>query len=249
MCDPVKHPQVFTFSCSESYCTKCLSISSSASYFLHTQLSQKKICPLWGPAIPLIFGRKKKRCTSACQELAFGMSPTRLNFPCKFHLVLQAVSRWQHMSTALPKDLHDALIIQIYESHEVALLDFSRTCTELSVIVMTPLTPFVLSFFSKTQHSSLDQSSPPQTGVSTYNHPVLGVYNPRDDFPLRKTGMSWTHTQFTHSVLVMEALCICCMCAHIQRGLHTGTLKLSCLGAAVQTHVWHNLDGIRGLHH
>uniref|UniRef100_A0A673BYM7 histone deacetylase n=1 Tax=Sphaeramia orbicularis TaxID=375764 RepID=A0A673BYM7_9TELE len=36
-------------------------------------------------------------------------------------------------------------------------------------------------------HSSLDQSSPPQTGVSTYNHPVLGVYNPRDDFPLRKT--------------------------------------------------------------
>uniref|UniRef100_A0A671XCD7 histone deacetylase n=1 Tax=Sparus aurata TaxID=8175 RepID=A0A671XCD7_SPAAU len=39
----------------------------------------------------------------------------------------------------------------------------------------------------KTQHSSLDQSSPPQTGVSTYNQPVLGVYNPRDDFPLRKT--------------------------------------------------------------
>uniref|UniRef100_A0A8C6Q560 histone deacetylase n=1 Tax=Nothobranchius furzeri TaxID=105023 RepID=A0A8C6Q560_NOTFU len=42
-------------------------------------------------------------------------------------------------------------------------------------------------FCSKTQHSSLDQSSPPQTGVSAYNHPVLGVYNPRDDFPLRKT--------------------------------------------------------------
>uniref|UniRef100_A0A7N5ZZ23 histone deacetylase n=1 Tax=Anabas testudineus TaxID=64144 RepID=A0A7N5ZZ23_ANATE len=41
--------------------------------------------------------------------------------------------------------------------------------------------------YCKTQHSSLDQSSPPQTGVSTYNHPVLGVYNPRDDFPLRKT--------------------------------------------------------------
>lgn len=42
-------------------------------------------------------------------------------------------------------------------------------------------------WYRKTQHSSLDQSSPPQTGVSTYNHPVLGVYNPRDDFPLRKT--------------------------------------------------------------
>ncbi|CAF98204.1 unnamed protein product, partial [Tetraodon nigroviridis] len=41
--------------------------------------------------------------------------------------------------------------------------------------------------YCKTQHSSLDQSSPPQTGVSTYNQPVLGVYNPRDDFPLRKT--------------------------------------------------------------
>ncbi|XP_069019953.1 histone deacetylase 4-like isoform X2 [Embiotoca jacksoni] len=36
-------------------------------------------------------------------------------------------------------------------------------------------------------YRSLDQSSPPQTGMSTYNHPVLGVYNPRDDFPLRKT--------------------------------------------------------------
>uniref|UniRef100_A0A671XE94 Histone deacetylase n=1 Tax=Sparus aurata TaxID=8175 RepID=A0A671XE94_SPAAU len=42
-------------------------------------------------------------------------------------------------------------------------------------------------WYRKTQHSSLDQSSPPQTGVSTYNQPVLGVYNPRDDFPLRKT--------------------------------------------------------------
>lgn len=47
-----------------------------------------------------------------------------------------------------------------------------------------------LLFFSKNQHSSLDQGSPPQTGVSAYNHPVLGVYNPRDDFPLRKTGTS-----------------------------------------------------------
>uniref|UniRef100_A0A8K9UKW7 Histone deacetylase n=2 Tax=Oncorhynchus mykiss TaxID=8022 RepID=A0A8K9UKW7_ONCMY len=36
-------------------------------------------------------------------------------------------------------------------------------------------------------HTSLDQSSPPQTGMGTYNHPVLGIYNARDDFPLRKT--------------------------------------------------------------
>ncbi|XP_077369839.1 histone deacetylase 4-like [Festucalex cinctus] len=42
-------------------------------------------------------------------------------------------------------------------------------------------------WYRKTQHSSLDQSSPPQTVMSAYNHPVLGVYNPRDDFPLRKT--------------------------------------------------------------
>ncbi|XP_036397085.1 histone deacetylase 4-like [Megalops cyprinoides] len=43
-------------------------------------------------------------------------------------------------------------------------------------------------WYGKTQHSSLDQSSPPQTGVSaTYNHPVLGMYDPKDDFPLRKT--------------------------------------------------------------
>ena len=40
----------------------------------------------------------------------------------------------------------------------------------------------------KTQHSSLDQSSPPQTGMSTYNHPLLGMYDSKDDFPLRKTG-------------------------------------------------------------
>ncbi|ROJ94870.1 Histone deacetylase 4 [Anabarilius grahami] len=43
-------------------------------------------------------------------------------------------------------------------------------------------------WYGKTQHSSLDQSSPPQTGISTYNHPVLGMYDPKDDFPLRKTG-------------------------------------------------------------
>lgn len=41
----------------------------------------------------------------------------------------------------------------------------------------------------KTQHSSLDQSSPPQSGASaSYNHPVLGMYDAKDDFPLRKTG-------------------------------------------------------------
>ncbi|KAJ8349641.1 hypothetical protein SKAU_G00247710 [Synaphobranchus kaupii] len=43
-------------------------------------------------------------------------------------------------------------------------------------------------WYGKTQHSSLDQSSPPQTGLSAaYNHPVLGMYDPKDDFPLRKT--------------------------------------------------------------
>lgn len=55
---------------------------------------------------------------------------------------------------------------------------------------MLRLLSLMLLTHRKTQHSSLDQSSPPQTGVSTYNHPVLGVYNPRDDFPLRKTGTS-----------------------------------------------------------
>lgn len=46
----------------------------------------------------------------------------------------------------------------------------------------------------KTQHSSLDQSSPPQSGVSgTYNHPVLGMYDSKDDFPLRKTGSVHVH--------------------------------------------------------
>ncbi|CAB1327723.1 unnamed protein product [Coregonus sp. 'balchen'] len=42
-------------------------------------------------------------------------------------------------------------------------------------------------WYGKTQHTSLDQSSPPQTGMGAYNHPVLGIYNARDDFPLRKT--------------------------------------------------------------
>ncbi|XP_035375782.1 histone deacetylase 4 isoform X2 [Electrophorus electricus] len=42
-------------------------------------------------------------------------------------------------------------------------------------------------WYGKTQHSSLDQSSPPQTGMSTYNNPVLGLYDTKDDFPLRKT--------------------------------------------------------------
>ncbi|XP_061463750.1 histone deacetylase 4 isoform X2 [Rhineura floridana] len=43
-------------------------------------------------------------------------------------------------------------------------------------------------WYGKTQHSSLDQSSPPQSGVTgTYNHPVLGMYDSKDDFPLRKT--------------------------------------------------------------
>ncbi|XP_050968839.1 histone deacetylase 4 isoform X3 [Labeo rohita] len=42
-------------------------------------------------------------------------------------------------------------------------------------------------WYGKTQHSSLDQSSPPQTAINTYNHPAVGVYDSKDDFPLRKT--------------------------------------------------------------
>ncbi|KAM9710467.1 histone deacetylase 4 isoform 2-T2 [Menidia menidia] len=42
-------------------------------------------------------------------------------------------------------------------------------------------------WYGKTQHSSLDQSSPPQTALSAYNHPLLGTYDSKDDFPLRKT--------------------------------------------------------------
>ncbi|KAF6114073.1 histone deacetylase 4 [Phyllostomus discolor] len=43
-------------------------------------------------------------------------------------------------------------------------------------------------WYGKTQHSSLDQSSPPQSGASaSYHHPVLGMYDAKDDFPLRKT--------------------------------------------------------------
>ncbi|XP_063789335.1 histone deacetylase 4 isoform X1 [Pseudophryne corroboree] len=42
--------------------------------------------------------------------------------------------------------------------------------------------------FWKTQHSSLDQSPPPQGGISgSYHHPILGMYDSKDDFPLRKT--------------------------------------------------------------
>uniref|UniRef100_A0A8D0DBI9 Histone deacetylase n=1 Tax=Sander lucioperca TaxID=283035 RepID=A0A8D0DBI9_SANLU len=42
-------------------------------------------------------------------------------------------------------------------------------------------------WYGKTQHSSLDQSSPPQTALSAYTHPMLGTYDSKDDFPLRKT--------------------------------------------------------------
>uniref|UniRef100_A0A8C7CWX2 Histone deacetylase n=1 Tax=Oncorhynchus kisutch TaxID=8019 RepID=A0A8C7CWX2_ONCKI len=42
-------------------------------------------------------------------------------------------------------------------------------------------------WYGKTQHSSLDHSSPPQTGMSTYNHAILGMYDSKDNFPLRKT--------------------------------------------------------------
>ncbi|XP_067314724.1 histone deacetylase 4-like isoform X2 [Pseudorasbora parva] len=38
----------------------------------------------------------------------------------------------------------------------------------------------------KTQHSSLDQSSPPQNTPSAHSHPAMGVYDSKD-FPLRKT--------------------------------------------------------------
>ncbi len=59
-------------------------------------------------------------CTSACQEQAFGLSPARLNLPTNSTLFCR---QWTDGSTclrALPGDLHDALIIQIFDSHEVS---------------------------------------------------------------------------------------------------------------------------------
>uniref|UniRef100_A0A8C5NBV3 Histone deacetylase n=1 Tax=Gouania willdenowi TaxID=441366 RepID=A0A8C5NBV3_GOUWI len=42
-------------------------------------------------------------------------------------------------------------------------------------------------WYGKTQHGSLDQSLPPQSALSAFNHPMLGTYDSKDDFPLRKT--------------------------------------------------------------
>ncbi|XP_051871738.1 histone deacetylase 9-like isoform X3 [Pristis pectinata] len=40
-------------------------------------------------------------------------------------------------------------------------------------------------------HASLDQTSPPQSGISpSYNQPLPGIQNTKDDFPLRKTDSS-----------------------------------------------------------
>lgn len=57
--------------------------------------------------------------------------------------------------------------------------------------MINPNVYFFTSSCRKTQHSSLDQSSPPQTALSAYNHPMLGTYDSKDDFPLRKTGTEW----------------------------------------------------------
>lgn len=110
--------------------------------------------------------------------------------------------------------------------------------TGISVFFVAPLTHFfnyffLFNFHSKTQHSSLDQSSPPQTGVSTYNQPVLGVYNPRDDFPLRKTGTS--HVQMlTRSVLSVQGV---------------WALKLREDYTNTGIPAVHNLVGMRVVHH
>lgn len=72
-------------------------------------------------------------------------------------------------------------------------LDYQRllvlTCSSL-ILLYFSFSGFVC-FCRKTQHSSLDQSSPPQTALSAYTHPMLGTYDSKDDFPLRKTGREW----------------------------------------------------------
>lgn len=54
------------------------------------------------------------------------------------------------------------------------------------------LVAFLSCFCRGAQHTSLDQSSPPQTGSPgtppSCKLPLLGSYDSRDDFPLRKTG-------------------------------------------------------------
>ena len=90
----------------------------------------------------------------------------------------------------------------------------------------------------KTQHSSLDQSSPPQTGLSPYNHPVLGVYNPRDDFPLRKTGRlrGPNSHKYTH-ILTHNHTCT-----------HTDAIRQTHTDAHKQTHTHTDTDARKHKH-
>ncbi|KAB0356230.1 hypothetical protein FD754_000386, partial [Muntiacus muntjak] len=97
---------------------------------------------------------------------------------------------------------------QLSRQHEAQLHEHIKVSAVASTEVKMKLQEFVLNkkkalahrnlnhcmssdpryWYGKTQHSSLDQSSPPQSGASaSYNHPVLGMYDAKDDFPLRKT--------------------------------------------------------------
>lgn len=119
-----------------------------------------------------------------------------LTLPTNATLFCRQERRWQLTSASLAKGFawrvnHTALLTDMKLVTLLRVIQTLFICTSFCDFggVFNTVGLFFLSN-RKTQHSSLDQSSPPQTGVSTYNQPVLGVYNPRDDFPLRKTGTS-----------------------------------------------------------
>ncbi|XP_069733369.1 histone deacetylase 5 isoform X2 [Phaenicophaeus curvirostris] len=120
-----------------------------------------------------------------------------------------AARRQQELEQQRQRERQEALEQQRLEQlHALRTKDKSRESAIASTEVKLKLQEFLLSKTKEpgtgppnhslpqhpkcwAHHTSLDQSSPPQTGSPgtppSYKLPVLGTYDGRDDFPLRKT--------------------------------------------------------------
>lgn len=114
VCDPIKHPQVLTFCCSER-CKPSLFISVSTYLFLSSHIV--KFLRSLDSSVVAVGGESRERVCPLVRNMYLGRLQRGLTLPTNATLLCRQCTDGGTCLQAAPGDLHDALIIQMFDRH------------------------------------------------------------------------------------------------------------------------------------
>lgn len=115
VCDPIKHPQVLTFCRSQHRCKLSLFISVSTYLFLSLHIVKFLRSP--DSSVVAVGGESRERVRPFVRNTDLGRLQRGLTLPTNATLLCRQCTDGGTCLRAAPGDLHDALIIQMFDRH------------------------------------------------------------------------------------------------------------------------------------